>query len=76
MAAKEKEESSNNMNSSKVIAVLQYREAGGGAHRDLHPGLMEDLWPRTEHKSSVTDKAWGSPILTSQFLTYSCVERS
>jgi hypothetical protein len=45
--------------------VGKNHDTGGGAYRDPCPAsLMEDLWPGTEHESSVADKDWGSPVPT------------
>jgi hypothetical protein len=62
-AAEEEEESSEDLDSSMLSSITQYRKVGVGAHGGPHPaGLMEDLWPGTKCESSITDKDWGTPV--------------
>ena len=62
-AAKEEEESSNNLDCSRHVST-QYSDSGAGTCGDHLPaGLEEGSWPGTENKSDIAEKEWShSPV--------------
>ena len=62
-AAKEEEESSDNLDRLRHVSMCKSDSCTCGDH--LPASLEEGLWPGTENKSDVAEKEWGhSPVPT------------